>query len=157
MRLLAYIVLLIALASAGWAAQQFWDEWTVEREPQVRRSATQTGEAQPPERQVVSRQWPAVFGEPQPPAPPEPQPPKQEEEPQPPPQAMPPLDSMGYKLTGVIEMNDGVWAMISHPSGEQILRQGDELTEGLVVTRISKTGLWAAPDGGEEMMLGFPE
>ncbi|MEQ9241950.1 hypothetical protein [Roseovarius indicus] len=156
MRLLAYIVLLIALASAGWAAQQFWDEWTVEREPEVRRSATPSESAPQPERRQTARQWPAVFGEPQPPAAPEPQPPKKEE-PQPPPKAMPPLDSMGYKLTGVIEMDDGVWAMISHPSGAQILRQGDELTDGLTVTRITKTGLWAAPDGGEEMMLGFPE
>ncbi|WP_135507085.1 type II secretion system protein N [Roseovarius aestuariivivens] len=156
MRLLAYITLLVALGSAGWAAQLLWEELHAEPKPQIRRSVSPEQAAKSPELQPVSRQWPALFGEPRPPAAPEP-PAPQREEPQPPPKVMPPLESLGYTLTGVVELSGVIWAMISHPSGDMVLREGDALIEGMTVTRITKTALWVKSEGGEEVSLGFPQ
>lgn len=103
--------------------------------------------------------WPALFGEPQPPAPePEPQPPAPEPEPEPPaPPAppLPPLESLGYSLKGLVRANDVVWAMISHPTGDRVLRVGDTLQDDLIVTRIDETGIWVGNGQAEPQQLDF--
>ena len=158
MRLLAFFALLLALAATGWAGQSFWQEWRVQDAPVApRRAALQPSETAAPAPTPSVRSWPALFGEPQPPAPPKPPAPQPKEEPQPPPRQYPPLDSMGYVLTGVVQVNGTVWATVSHPSGQQLLRKGDILRDDLRITRIDERGLWAAPEGGQEMLLAFPE
>ncbi len=82
--------------------------------------------------------WPAVFGtapvvEPQPPAPPTPP-----VEPQPP---APPIESLGYVLKGVIVNEGDRWAIVTHPTGDVILRVGDTLVEGVEVVDITEAGV----------------
>lgn len=107
------------------------------------------------------RRWPALFGELEPPAPPAPPTPPAQEEPQPPtpPQPpVPPLDSLGYQLKGLVRAGTTVWAMVSHPTGELLLRAGDSFDQGLVVARITDEGVWVVREtGGEQVLLGFPE
>ena len=143
MRLLAFLATLAALVAAVLAGQELWYVLNAPSKPAPQRiaaiepAAPET--AQPPR---TTLPWPALFGEIAPPAPPEPveaEPEPPEPEPQPP---GPPLASLGYTLKGVIRTEGQVWAMISHPSGERILKQGDMLEEGLEVTRIDATGIW---------------
>ena len=99
--------------------------------------------------QTSAAPMPALFGtyrppEPQPPAPVEAQPPT------------PPISSLGYSLRGVFASGDDSWAIVSHPTGEQILRVDDELTPGMVVARIDEAGLWVRTANGDELM-GFDQ
>lgn len=158
MRFMAFAALLMSLAMAGWAGQVLWQQ--VQAQDDVvaeRQTAALEAEPQPPSQTSPPRTWPALFGEPQPPKPPEPQPPKKQEEPQPPPQKFPPLASKGYVLQGTVSAGEETWALVSHPSGARVLRVGDTLEEGLPIIRIDTTGLWAQPPGGDEMLLEWPE
>lgn len=157
MRFLAYVALLISLAAAGWAGQALWQELQVSPDPVVlRQDGLSPAEPQPPAEALPPRQWPLLFGEKMPPLPPK-EPEVAETEPEPPKPGAPPIDSLGYTLKGVVRADGAVWAMVSHPTGEQVLRVGDELGAGLIVARIDEQGLWAGPDGGEPELLGFPE
>ena len=92
--------------------------------------------------------------EPQPPAPPEPA-----AEPQPPAPPAPPLASLGYSLKGLVSSGTARWAIVSHPTGERLLRIGDALPDTpYTVTAIDVRGLWAsaAPEA-EPQLLGFAE
>ncbi|MFK7940736.1 MAG: hypothetical protein AB8B82_15245 [Roseovarius sp.] len=157
MRFAALLALLISLAAAGWAGQAFWQEWQVVRDPVGPRAVLQQeAEPQPPAEALPPRIWPLLFGEKMPPkAALEPQPP--EAEPEPPKAKAPPIDALGYTLNGVVRADGAVWAMVSHPTGEQVLRIGDELEAGLVVARIDEQGLWAGPAGEEPGLLGFAD
>jgi hypothetical protein len=158
MRFLAFVALLISLAAVGWAGQVLWQEVQARDDVVVeRQAAAQEAEPQPPTQTSPLRTWPALFGELQPPAPPEPQPPKQQEEPQPPPKKFPPLASKGYVLQGTVSAGEVTWALVSHPTGARVLRVGDALEEGLPIIRIDANGLWAQPVGGDEMLLEWPE
>ena len=157
MRFAAYFALLISLAVAGWAGQALWQELQVDPVSVTARAegATQT-EPQPPAEAMPPRQWALLFGEKMPPLPPkEPEPPAKE--PEPPAAKAPPIDALGYTLKGVVRADGTVWAMVSHPTGEQVLRVGDTLEAGLVVAKIDEQGLWAGADGDEPALLGFPE
>ena len=163
MRAIAAIMTLLALGAAAFAAQKLRD---VVMQPEAEagvsvaaigtQAAPQTPTSQPP-----ARQWAPLFGELAPPTPPEPPaPPTPEPEPQPPapPEPpKPPVDSLGYALKGVIRAGDAVWAMVSHPTGERIIRVGDELVEGLVIKRIDEAGLWVDNGGDTLELLGFPK
>ena len=46
------------------------------------------------------------------------------------------------------------WAIVNHPTGDVILRVGDDLVEGVTVVGISAEGLWLQRDG-ERLLLGF--
>lgn len=156
MRLVAALLTLVILGAAGLAGQMLYQE--LQTPPTAPVQATlQTVQSQPTSSAVPPRQWPALFGEPQPPAPPasEPQPPAPE--PQPPAPSMPPLDSLGYGLKGVVRINDNDWAIVSHPTGERLVRVGDVLQEGLIVTRIDDVGLWVSANGAAAELLGFEE
>lgn len=101
---------------------------------------------------VQIQDWPAIFGqeviiEPQPPSEPEPQPPA-------PP--TPPVSSLGYTLSGTVVSDSDQWAILSHPTGQRILRVGDALEEGIVVSEITDDGVWLTTGSGREM-LGFQE
>lgn len=159
MRLIAAIMTLIALAASGLAGQRLHETLTApatdSASNQIMRS--EGAEPQPPRQPPSPRRWAAVFGELQPPtppaaAPPAPTPPTPVAEPQPP---RPPIESLGYALKGVVRVDATIWAMVSHPTGEQILRVGDDLTEGVEIQRIDEQGLWV--DNGEEdlVLLGF--
>jgi len=120
------------------------EQGTVERPPPDRAAAEQT------------MRWPALFGELQPPAPPAPAPQAEPDppaaEPQPP---APPLSSLSYRLKGVVRSGETVWAMVSHPTGERILKVGDALEDGLTVVRIDSNGLWVDTGRAEAELLGF--
>ncbi len=158
MRLLAYLTLLILLAAAGRAGQILWQEWQV---PPVAglpegpvAEPVDEPEPQPP---APPHRWPALFGETQPPAPPEPEPQPPEPEPQPPAPSAPPLSSLGYELKGLVRAEGTVWAIVSHPTGERILRVGNELEHGLIVREITEEGVRIGPEGGEADLLAFPD
>ena len=102
--------------------------------------------------------WPALFGMPEPPKPPEPvvelQPPAPPTPPKPP---KPPLASLGYQLKGVVRAGDAVWGLVSHPTGDQIMRVGDALTDGVMIAQIDEKGLWVSRDDDAPELLGFEE
>lgn len=160
MRFAALLALLISLAAAGYAGQALWQEWQASQAPLAPRAAAlsdRAGDApQPPADALPPRVWPLLFGEKMPPQPPkEPEPPEQE--PEPPAAKAPPIDALGYTLKGVVRADGVVWAMVSHPTGEQVLRVGDVLEAGLVVSKIDEQGLWAGAEGDEPGLLGFEE
>ncbi|APX14293.1 hypothetical protein [Tateyamaria omphalii] len=101
-------------------------------------------------------QWPNLFGEPQPPKPPTPAAPVLQTEVEPQPPAIP-LESMGYALTGVVRAGDAVWGVVSHPTGDQILRVGDQLNDRMAIARIDENGLWVDVGGDKTELLGFAE
>ncbi|MBY5935518.1 hypothetical protein KUV51_21095, partial [Tateyamaria omphalii] len=105
--------------------------------------------------------WPALFGEPQPPAPPAPPPTPVvapvAEEPQPPAPPRPPLSSLGYTLKGTVRAGDAVWGLVSHPTGQMILRRGDMLADGMVIARIDGSGIWVDTGAEDLELMGYPE
>ncbi|APZ54036.1 type II secretion system protein N [Salipiger abyssi] len=152
MRILATLCTLAALAAAGWSGVVLWQELdtrTAAAQPVpagvILTEAAATAPPAPP------RRWPALFGEPQPPAPPAPA------EPTPPAAAKPPLESLGYRLNGVVRSGNKVWAIVSHPAGEQLVRGGDRLGEGILIDRIDTEGMWISRDGDTPELLAFPE
>lgn len=154
MRFLAYFALALSLAAAAYAGQTLWQELQVSYDPVPTPAAlAEAAEPQPPSSALPPRKWPLLFGEKQPPQPPKPE--EAEAEPQPPAEKAPPIDALGYTLKGVVRDEGRVWAMVSHPTGDRVLRVGDELAAGMVVSKIDERGLWAAPDGGTPALLGF--
>lgn len=111
-------------------------------------------EPQPPQ-SLSAQRWPAAFGdivvaEPQPPAPVE------APAPAPPTPQSPPIDALGYVLSGTVELNGSVWAIVSHATGQSVLKVGDQLSEGLTVVKIDAEGLWVDSTRGREL-LAFGE
>ena len=160
MRLIAFVVFVVLAGAAGLAGQTLWQLWQVPLPQAV--IVVQPGAGVPqapmPPRAPPPR-WPALFGEvvvlaPEPePQPPEPQPPEPSAPPQPP---APPLSSLGYQLKGLVSDGNGRWALVSHPTGEQILRIGDALNEDYTIVEIDADGLWVeAVPGGPLSLLGF--
>lgn len=154
MRLIAGFFSLIALLAIVWAGQAYWVARTGDL-PEATTQAMRPPSDEPQGESPVSSvaRWPDLFGElkveePQPPAPPA--------APQPPKPAMPPLESLGYSLKGVVRDGEHVWAMVSHPTGDVILRVGDSLIEGMVVDAIDDEGLWVSAEG-KRTLLKFPE
>ncbi|WP_371229676.1 hypothetical protein [Roseovarius sp. 2305UL8-3] len=158
MRFVAFFALLISLGAAGWAGQMLWQEMQVSYDPvSARTESAREAEPQPPAQAMPPRAWPILFGEKMPPLPPQPPEPPQAEEAKPPSPNAPPLDSLGYTLSGVVRADGAVWALVSHPTGDQVLRVGDDLGAGVIVARIDEQGLWAGAEGDEPALLGFPE
>lgn len=156
MRLIATLLTLGALALAALAGHQLWQLLSAPPAGQAQLSlgAEHANEPQPPQRRSA-RPWPALFGEKRPPRPPSP--PKQQPEPQPPKPPLPPIESLGYVLKGRVQAGQSTWAIVAHPSGEQLLRQGDYLREGIEVMRIDGEGLWVSRQGEAPELLGFAE
>lgn len=146
MRALALTLMLACLALAGWTGHRLWQR--VSQPPAAALSLTAAmpaTEATPATGGTISRNWPALFGtaaapEPQPPAPPAP--------------PMPPIESLGYRLKGVVSAGTAHWAILAHPTGDVILKPGDTLTDGITVEAIDEQGLWLSR-GGERVLLGF--
>lgn len=157
MRLLAFIALLIALAAAGGAGHALWREWQAPVALALPEGPAATPAAPAPTAPRQPRHWPALFGEKQPPAPPQPAPEPPAPAPAPPAPSMPPLSALGYELKGVVRAVGTVWALVSHPAGDRILRVGDALEMGLVVTAVTEEGIWIGMEGREPQLLGYPE
>ena len=138
MRLIATLLTLGALAWAGFAGHQLWQLLSAPSADlaQVRQGGSPTSAPQPPQRRSA-RPWPELFGEKQPP--------------------LPPIESLGYVLKGRVQAGQSTWAIVAHPSGEQLLRQGDYLREGIEVMRIDGEGLWVSRQGEAPELLGFAE
>lgn len=157
MRLIAALCTLMTLAAAGYAGQALWQEVNAPAaDPQPVAMRAGADPAAPPTPPRALRHWPPVFGEPQPPAPAQ-QPKQATQEPQPPKQPKPPLSSLGYTLKGVVRAGSETWAVLSHPTGERLLRQGEALDGGIVVAKIDEVGIWLSRDGDEAELLAFPE
>lgn len=160
MRLLALVATLVALAATAFAGQALWQviRQPVPALPEPGLAATQTIQptAPPPAPRLTN--WPAIFGapmvaEPQPPQPvvappPEPQPPAPTAPP------APPIESLGFTLSGIVRNGTGQWAIVSHPTGDLLLRVGDMLGESYRVTAIDEQGLWAqsSPDAAPQLL-----
>jgi hypothetical protein len=139
-RFFAFILFIGFAAVSGWLGLDMWNKLGSALPPARSAQAiipsadlTQTS-AQPP-----ARRWPSLFGvavknEPQPPQPA-------------PVSAQPPLENMGYKLQGIVHSGDSQWAIVSHPTGDILLRQGDTLIDGVIVTEINAEGLWVSQNG----------
>ncbi len=155
MRLIAAILTCGALALAALSGLELWHILSrpAQQDTALDPSATDGAKLQPPRHQPP-RHWPALFGEPQPPKPTQP---PQQTEPQPPQPPKPPIESLGYQLRGRVQVGSGTWAILAHPSGEQLLRKGDELREGIIVVRIDEEGLWVSRNGDQAELLGFEE
>ena len=157
MRLIAFAISLALMGAAALAGQSLWE--VLRAPPQeadavavVARADLEGGAAEP----MPPRRWPALFGEvvkaePQPPKPPEPPAP-----PAPPKPPAPPMESLGYTLQGVVRAGSSEWAIVSHPSGDRILRVGDALDTGITVMGMDEGGLLLDRDGSEAR-LKFPE
>lgn len=156
MRVIAFVLTLLALVGTGFAGEQALRVWTdeavlvtpVKLDVVARADSNGAGTSPTPHR------WPALFGELEPPAPVAPPAPAPAAEPKPP---APPIDSLGYALKGVVRAGDAVWGLVSHPTGEQVMRVGDTLSDGFTITRIDEQGLWVDNGGDTPVLLGFPE
>ena len=156
MRLIALILTLAGLAAAGFAGQSLWQTLEAdeaEAETPAQQAAVSGGGPPTPAR--AARIWPALFGERQPPAPPAPA--QLQAEPQPPKPPKPPLTSLGYTLKGVVKAGNATWAIVSHPTGERLLRRGEKLDDGVQVVRIDERGLWLSRDGDDAELMAFPD
>lgn len=160
MRWIATFFTLLALAATGLAANELHVALT-KRTPHVAAAFVDQGDAAPIEvaLNTSARSWPTLFGEIQPPKviraePPTPEPVVDQQPPAPP---RPSLASLGYELKGVVRAGDAVWGLVSHPTGQQILRQGDTLTQDITIARIDETGLWVHNGGDDPELLGFTD
>ena len=91
--------------------------------------------------------WPAVFGTvPPPEIEPEPEP-----EPEPAAEA-PPEQNTTYILTGLVAGRADSWALISENDRGLVVRVGDELIGGEVVTAIDTEGVWIEVDGQTQLI-----
>lgn len=163
MRIIAFGMTLIALGGAGIAGERLRVAWqSMQDGPiDVRVAAEQApvgGSAGSDTLEPVEPfRWTPLFGELQPPAPPivevvaEPV-----AELQPPRPPLPPLDTLGFSLKGVVMAGDSVWGMVSHPTGDRIIRVGEELAAGIRVDRIDAAGLWVDRGDNAPELLGFP-
>ncbi|MDU8925821.1 type II secretion system protein N [Alisedimentitalea sp. MJ-SS2] len=159
MRFVAALLTLIALTAAALAGQGLWHEVKDPPPALTPLAIVDTSEAQIATEPEPPRVWPALFGEPQPPMPPqpEPQPPTPVAEPQPPKPQMPPIESLGYTLTGLVQSGDVTLAMISHPTGQKVLRAGDRLDDGYLIDRIDHDGVWITDGQADPALLGFAQ
>lgn len=154
MRLLSATVTVAMLVGAALSGFALWTELSAQPVANATTPKTAEAEAQPP-RQAASRLWPALFGEPQPPAPQPPTPQPVEPARNAPPK--PPLSSLGYSLSGVVTTDTGTWALLSHPAGGKLVKVGDALERGVEVVRIDADGLWLSRDGDAPELLAFAE
>jgi len=157
MRPIAAITTLIALAGCLLAAQRLQSALAMpDEQPSVPESVEMAEVAPTAEPPRPPHRWAPVFGYPQPPAPPaapEPASPIAVAEPPRPP--APPIESLGYSLKGLVRSDTAVWALVSHPTGERIMRVGDSLADGIVITQIDEDGVWLDTGGDSLALLGF--
>lgn len=167
MRLLAAAITLVFLGIAGLSGHALWVMSGLgpaqassillasPKETESRVAPARQGNDDRPDVPAPVRFWPALFGEPEPPAPANAAPaPPEAKAPSPP---KPPLSSLGFSLKGVVRTDAGVWATVDHPSGNRLLRKGDELAPDVVVARIDSDGVWVSRFGDEPELLAFPE
>jgi len=156
MRVIATLLTLSFLAIAIWLGQGLWQQLQRQPDTSVQLAAVRTtGTADRIDPATPPRRWPALFGTPKVVEPQPPQPPQVVPEPQPPAPPMPPIESLGYRLKGVVRNGSADWALVTHPTGDIILRIGDSLGETeLKVEAIDAEGLWLSR-GGERVLLGF--
>lgn len=154
MRWLAWLLTPLTLAAAVWSGEMFYRVYQQPLPPAPAMApvsadalALDLPEPQPPMR------WPSLFGTyaPQPPRPPQPPTPVVEAAPQPP---APPIESLGFALKGVVSDGDNRWAIVGHPTGDRLLRVGDTLSDGVVVTAIEAGGL-RIDNRGNDAFLAF--
>lgn len=153
MRVIATLLTLSFLAIAIWLGQGLWQQLQHPTDTAVQLAAVRaTAAADRTDLALPPRRWPALFGTPKVV---EPQPPQPVQEPQPPAPPLPPIESLGYRLKGVVRNGSADWALVTHPTGDIILRIGDSLgEEGLKVEAIDAEGLWLSRNG-ERVLLGF--
>ncbi|MEP3056366.1 hypothetical protein [Ascidiaceihabitans sp.] len=158
MRLIAAIMTLVALAAAAVAGQKLHLALTTSPAQSKGVTAANAALAEPTTatRQDLSFRWAAVFGELQAPTLyQEPQPTEIIDEQAAPAPTGPPIEALGYALKGVVRAGRSVWGMVSHPTGDQVVRVGDDLAQGVTVRKIDEAGLWIDNGGEELILLGF--
>lgn len=157
MRLIAGFSSLLALLAVAYGGHTLW--LALQSPVPAQRAPVPVAAMEAPHavtKETAAQRWPAVFGrapiaEPQPPAPATPP-----AAAQPPTPAQPPIESLGYTLKGMVRNGTGDWAIVTHPTGELILRVGDALVDGVTVVGITAEGLWVERDGTRSL-LGFAQ
>lgn len=89
--------------------------------------------------------WPDIFGRYEPDAPPPPEPAPEVT-----------IVNYNYTLKGLFANATNSWAIVSDPGGEYLLRQGDELPGGALVSEITEEGVWLETAQGREL-IAFEE
>lgn len=64
--------------------------------------------------------------------------------------------NLNYTLTGLFASATAAWAIVADPGGEYLLRQGDELPGGVLVTQITKQGVELQTPQGPQL-IAFEE
>lgn len=57
-----------------------------------------------------------------------------------------------YLLKGLFASADSSWAIVADPTGEYLLRAGDELPGGALVSDINEEGVWLMTSQGRELI-----
>jgi len=153
MRVIAVLLTLTFLATAVWQGQGLWQQLQQPKDTAVHLATVRPMDAgSQAEQATPPRRWPTLFGTPKVVEPQPPQPPQPVAEPPPP---KPPIESLGYRLKGMVRNGSADWAIVGHPTGDVLLRVGDRLGETeLRVEAIETEGLWLSRDG-ERVLLGF--
>jgi len=89
--------------------------------------------------------WPAAFGQ-YIPDPPPPEPVVEQA----------PIVNYAYRLKGLFSVGTNAWAIVDGTEGEVLLKLGDELPGGAIVTDISPEGVWLKAPTGREL-IAFEE
>lgn len=157
MRIVAAIFTLLSLAATGWAGQALWQE-IAERDAahSVAASLPKDTAPGPVALPPAPRSWPALFGEPRQAAPLF-RPPEPKEDTAPTTQAVPPLDTLGFSLSGIVRSGDQLWALVGHHSGQLLLRVGEQLASDIQVVDIDEDGVWLSRSGNAPELLGFAD
>ncbi|WP_189371745.1 hypothetical protein [Tateyamaria omphalii] len=155
---------LIALGGAGIAGERLRVAWQsmqdgpIDTQLLVKEVSSEPNQSALQQPEKAPFRWTPLFGELQPPTVAvAPTVVEQVAAPEPPKPPLPPLDSLGFSLKGVVRSGDAVWGMVSHPSGDRILKVGEELAAGIRIDRIDAAGLWVDRGESNPELLGFPE
>jgi len=89
--------------------------------------------------------WPAAFGQ-YTPDPPPPEPVVEQA----------PIVNYAYRLKGLFSVGTNAWAIVDGNEGEVLLKLGDELPGGAIVTDITPDGVWLKAPTGREL-IAFEE
>jgi len=118
MRVIAVLLSLGLLGLAAWNGRGLWQQLqTPLSETRVLSAAVPTANPDNAVARLQVRRWPALFGQFQRPEPQPPKPPEPPQQPQPPKPPQPPIESLGYRLQGVVRNGSANWAIVNHPTG----------------------------------------
>lgn len=158
MRAVAALIALLSLAAAGAAGYELYQQIETPPAGQSVSAAAPSVAALPQDAAPPAlRAWPALFGTV--PAAPVPVAPPPAPKPAPAPKVaqLPPLETLGLRLDGVVRSGERVWALVAQNGGTQLVSVGAEVAPGAEVVAIDAGGVWLSRRGNPPERLGFAE